>query len=241
MVPKRKILILGFGGTIAMVPDSQGVLKPAKGIEEILAIVPTLQEMAEVTFVQAANLDSTNINASHWKTLHLIIATMQGNFDGIIVTHGTDTMAYTASAISLLCGRELRIPIVFTGSQLPLVREGTDARFNLENAMKTVLEAARNEIVEVMIVFNARVLRANRTIKISESRFDAFDSPAFPRLAEITAMDLFFSPAALKLTAEAPPPMRPDFRRGVLSIEITPEHDNGQLKDGTACLGTKAQ
>jgi L-asparaginase len=156
--------------------------------------------MADVELIQVENKDSTNITPSHWTMLALKIAEIHGDYDAIIITHGTDTMAYTASAVSLALGRELEIPIVFTGSQLPLVAFGSDARFNLENAMKTALEACKEKIAEVMIVFNDFVLRANRTVKISEAKFGAFDSPAFPHLSQITATGVWFIPQALKRT-----------------------------------------
>lgn len=259
---KLKVLILGFGGTIAMVPDASGVLIPAKSIEEILAIVPSLREMADVELVQVENKDSTNINPSHWAKLALKIAEIHGDYDAIIVTHGTDTMAYTAGAVSLALGRELEIPIVFTGSQLPLIAYGSDARFNLENAMKTVLEACKMNIAEVMIVFNDFVLRASRTVKISEARFGAFDSPAFPHLSQITATGVYFIPQTLKVgeddshfgfdlrptSPKKQPPrvkkvvldIKPHFQRSILSVEIVPGLEPAilmaVLKSGT-CQG----
>ncbi len=222
MKSKLKVLILGYGGTIAMVPDTHGVLKPAKRIEEILAIVPSLQEMADVTFFELENRDSTNINPSHWTKLAMKISETTESYDGIIVTHGTDTMSYTAGAVSLALGRDLQIPIVFTGSQLPLVADGTDARFNLENSMKTILEAQATGIAEVMIVFSDRVLRASRAIKTSEAKFPAFDSPAFPHLATITAVGISFIPQAFKAQARTTGEIKPHFQRGILSVEIVP-------------------
>ena len=143
---KRKVSILGFGGTIAMVPDSVGILKPAKSVEEIIAIVPSLMKMADVSFQELERRDSTNINPSHWTKLALKIQEIHNQVDAIIVTHGTDTMAYTAGGVALALGRGLQIPVVFTGSQLPLVADGTDARFNLENAMKTALQACDENV-----------------------------------------------------------------------------------------------
>ncbi|MBI4087589.1 MAG: asparaginase [Candidatus Liptonbacteria bacterium] len=219
---KRKVIILGFGGTIAMVPDAHGVLKPAKGVDEILAIVPSLKEMADISLRQLENRDSTNINPNHWTNLALAIQEIHGQVDGIIVTHGTDTMAYTASAISLALGRGLKIPVVFTGSQLPLIAYGTDARFNLENSMKTVLRACEERIAEVMIVFSERVMRASRAIKTSEASFHAFDSPAFPRLARVDAIGVHFIPEVLKVDEDAPLNVLPNFEHGIFAIDLLP-------------------
>jgi len=232
---KRKVLILGFGGTIAMVPDDSGVLKPAKGVEEILAIVPSLKDMAEISFLGIENLDSTNVNPSHWTKIAFEIARVHGQYDGIIVTHGTDTMPYTASAVSLVFGRKLGIPIVFTGSQLPLVSYGTDAKFNLEWSMKTVLSACDQNVCEVMIVFNGLVLRANRTIKISEADFRAFNSYAFPPLARITATGVSrFVADAIRVESRGEPraiDISPHFQRGILSVEVVPGVEPGILQE----------
>lgn len=214
--------MLGFGGTIAMVPDTTGVLRPAKSIEEILAIVPSIKEMADVTVRQLINLDSTNLNPNHWVTLIDAISAEHENYDAIIVTHGTDTMAYTASAISFALGRGLKKPIIFTGSQLPLVDHGTDARFNLENSIKVALQAIEENIAEVMIVFDDYVLRANRTIKTSESKFRAFDTPAFPHLGSITAVGVAFGPLTLKADPSIPLEIKKDFAEGVLAVELYP-------------------
>lgn len=214
-----------------MVPDSEGILKPAKSIEEILNIVPSIKEMAEVVFEEIENRDSTNINPVHWVKLAEKIANEHNRYDGILVTHGTDTMAYTASAISFALGRGLKIPVVFTGAQLPLVSFGTDARFNLENAVKTILKGAEDKVAEVMIVFSDRVLRANRTIKTSESRFPAFDSPAYSPLATITAMGLTFAPDVLKVDPAVPLQPQAKFHRGILTIDLVPGLEPGILSE----------
>lgn len=219
---KKKILIIGFGGTIAMVHDGEGVLKPAKNIEEILKIVPSLKEMADVNFIELSNRDSTNIFPSHWKELILKIAEFHDNFDGIIITHGTDTMAYTSTAVSLALGRGLKIPIIFTGSQLPLIDVGTDAKFNLENSMKSIIKAVDESIAEVMIVFNDKVLRANRTIKTSEAKFSAFDSPAFPSLGTITAIGVEFSPSVFKKDSAISFVPKAEFCSDILAIDLVP-------------------
>lgn len=229
---KKKIMIIGFGGTIAMVPDRAGVLKPAKSIKELLAMVPSLKDMGEISFLGLENLDSTNINPNHWTKLALQISEIHDQYDGIIVTHGTDTMAYTAGAVSLVLGRGLRIPIIFTGSQLPLVAYGTDAHFNLQWAMKTANVASGKGIAEVMIVFNDVVLRASRAVKTSEARFRAFDSPAFPHLGRITSAGIDFIPEAFrargnKVTATKTLDIKPHFQRGILSVEIVPGLEPG--------------
>src|SRR3989344_4083412 len=216
---KKKILILGFGGTIAMVPDKSGVLRPAKSIDEILKIVPSLAEMANITVKQLVNLDSTNLNPKHWVMLIDEICAQLEKYDGILVTHGTDTMAYTSCAVSLALGRGLKKPIVFTGSQLPLVDQGTDARFNLENSIKVIVEAIKENIAEVMVVSSDYILRA---IKTSESKFIAFDSPVFPHLGSITAVGVSFNSLALKADKSIKLKVDKNFSEGILAIELYP-------------------
>lgn len=223
---KPRVKILGFGGTIAMAPDVDGVLKPAKTVTELVQQVPNLSEMADVRLEQVLNKDSTNITPNNWRLLARKIEDAQnGRSDGVIVTHGTDTMAYTAGAVALALGTGLRIPVVFTGAQLPFVTPGSDARFNLENAMRTVLEAKKENIAEVMITFSDKVLRAARAIKISEANFTAFDSPAIPPLASITATGIKFQDFAIRKDWHRPLNVKPEFSRQIFTAEVVPGLD----------------
>ncbi len=220
-----RVKIIGFGGTIAMAPDREGVLHPAKSVNELISQVPSLDSLARVTLEQVQNKDSTNITPKDWRQLISKIhdAEQSTLIDGIVVTHGTDTMAYTASAVALAFGRELSIPVVFTGAQLPMGTPGTDARFNLENAMKTVIAAKNEGITEAMIVFSNKVLRGARTIKISEAEFDAFDSPAIPPLASITATGIEFQDFAFRhdgVKTEQNPKLK--FNRHIFTVEVVP-------------------
>jgi len=238
----KKIAILGFGGTIAMIPDTSGTLVPAKGVEELIRYVPQLTKMADVELIQLENLDSTNVNPIHWGKLAQDIYSVYDRCDAVIVTHGTDTMAYTASAIALALGRNIKIPVIFTGSQLPIAEPGNDAHFNLENSMKTALQAIEEDIAEVMIVFSDRVLRAARSIKTSEARFDAFDSPAYPHLAQITATGVAFSPLAMKREKKLVKNLRPkaDFNSSIFTLDLTPGLDPKILRALIATSGCEA-
>ena len=198
---KPKVLVMGCGGTIAMVMDKHGVLRAAKTVKELLAMVPTLRHHANIDLRQLSNVDSSDLNPSDWTKFAIEIAKAveSEKYDGILVTHGTDTMAYTATAVAFVLGKKLDIPIVFTGSQLALVTFGTDARFNMENALQVLIEASKRRIAEVMIVFNDLVIRASRCIKVSEAAFAAFGSPAFPPLARISATGVTFHPEARRI------------------------------------------
>ncbi len=223
---KKRILILGCGGTIACVLRGNALV-PAKTIAQIVRAVPGLTKHADVALRQMEQRDSTDLTPHHWSVFAQAIADAVegGQYDGIIVTHGTDTMAYSATAVALFLGPTLTIPVVFTGSQLSLVEFGTDARFNLENAMKTVLEASRRRIAEVMIVFNDSVLRAARSIKASEAGFAAFTSPAFPPLGIISAVGVHFTPLARRIQEGmvfVPSRITKNFSRGILVLDLVP-------------------
>ncbi len=179
----KRILILHTGGTITMqLHDSQ---KDRSGsafsfnLDFFNEQVPGLQEIAELESMTLFLEDSSNMVPGLWERLANAINERYEDFDGFVVLHGTDTMAYTASALSF--GFEnLSKPVVFTGSQVPLSNRRTDARRNLINSV----ELATLNLPEVCICFNDRVYRGNRATKISIGDFDAFASPNHPVLAE---------------------------------------------------------
>lgn len=218
---KPKILMIGHGGTITM-HESEGGLVPVLDASGIIDLVPGIKEVADVELIQLDNVDSTNINESHWSKLIMRISENVDKYDGILVTHGTDTMAYTATAVSLGLGRGLQIPIVFTGSQLPLTSFETDARVNLERSVSVLSKAIEQDYAEVLIVFGDRVLRANRSIKTSEARFDAFDSPAFTRLGDITATGVTFAPSTLSKVEGGQIDLQPKFDSDIVCLELVP-------------------
>ncbi len=221
----EKIALIGFGGTIAMVPNAEGALSPATSAEELVEHAPGLRQMGDaLDVIQLVNKDSTNINPADWQLLIDKVAELQTEYDGFMVTHGTDTMPYTATALALAFAERLPKPIIFTGSQLPIIDRGTDARVNLERSMKILLEVLDQGILETMVVFSDKVLRAARTVKINEASFDAFDSPAFPHLANMTATQTVFSPLAYhgdRQNATAVVPKR-EFESGIVSLDVRP-------------------
>lgn len=225
MTHKKRILMIGMGGTIAQAPDAQGTLHPAQNVEELFAFVPEVRPLADFDLVELCNIDSTNVHPSHWTALiEKIEQAMHGGmYDGIVVTHGTDTMAWTATAVALAFGVHLPIPIVFTGSQRPLSEAGSDARMNLPNAVRTLVAASEKHIAEVMIVFSDQILRASRTVKTNELRFAAFHSPAFPALGIIDANGITFSPAArCVFNAQKPAQVHKHFNSGIIGIDVSP-------------------
>ena len=177
----KKILLIHTGGTFGMVPSHPNkILKPGSFQNEVLTRVPELQKLAAIDVAIPFNLDSSDIAGEEWDILGRLIFENLDDYDGFVVIHGTDTMVYTAAALSFSLSN-LPKPVVLTGSQRPLSKLRSDARFNLIDAV----ELATMEIPEVMIVFGGHVLRGNRAKKISVTRYEAFDTPNFPHLGEI--------------------------------------------------------
>jgi L-asparaginase len=183
---RGNILILYTGGTFGMTYDTRGVLIPFD-FSLILYHLPTLKNLAlELTVISFEKpIDSSNIDPAHWKSLAKIIAEHYNTHDGFVVLHGTDTMAYTASALSFMLGG-LTKPVVFTGAQLPISEPRSDARENLITALE--LASARKDgqalVPEVCIYFDYELLRGNRSKKVESLQFDAFDSGNYPALAK---------------------------------------------------------
>lgn len=184
--PRARILIIYTGGTFGMTYDKEGVLVPFN-FGYILDQLPTLKNLAlEITaFSFEDPIDSSNINIDHWQLIASIISDQYQLQDGFVVLHGTDTMAYTASALSFML-EGLSKPVVFTGAQLPISEPRSDARENLITALD-IASAYQNGVPivpEVCIYFDYKLLRGNRSKKVESMQFDAFDSGNYPPLAK---------------------------------------------------------
>ena len=173
----KHILMIGTGGTIAseMSPDG---LTPEISSEQLLAAVPCIGELCEVDCLQLYSLDSTSLCPAHWQGLARAIRERYDDYDGFVVSHGTDTMAYTAAALSYLIQGSPK-PIVLTGAQKPIWFDGTDSKRNLTDAF---LYACRG-CGGVQIVFNGKVILGTRARKTFSKSFQAFSSVNFPDLA----------------------------------------------------------
>ncbi len=195
---------------------------PAENVEEILKLIPNLKDVADVEMQVLSNKDSTDVGPEDWTRIAMFLYNNHDKYDGFVITHGTNTMSYTASALTLALGKGFKKPVVITGSQLPLTVYGNDARFNFENAVKTAAMAAAENINEVMIVFSDIILRGCRTVKVSESRFRAFESPAFPEIGTITSTGIHFNYNARKMDPTIPLNLAPRFSSNIISIDLTP-------------------
>ena len=187
MLSKAKILLIYTGGTIGMKKDfATGALK-AFNFSKLLQRIPELKlldcEIETISFEHP--IDSSNMNPEKWVKLAKIIEENYALFDGFVVLHGSDTMSYTASALSFMM-ENLAKPIIFTGSQLPIGDLRTDAKENLITAIQiaSLRENGRAVIQEVGLYFEYKLYRANRTTKINAEHFKAFTSPNYSFLIE---------------------------------------------------------
>jgi L-asparaginase len=187
MQSKPKILLIYTGGTIGMMKDFEtGALK-AFNFSKLLQKIPELKQLdcqiETISFEKP--IDSSNMNPDKWSKIASIIEENYDNFDGFVVLHGSDTMSYSASALSFML-ENLSKPVVFTGSQLPIGDLRTDAKENLITAIQiaSLQQKGKPVIQEVCLYFEYKLYRGNRTTKINAEHFNAFASPNYTDLAE---------------------------------------------------------
>jgi L-asparaginase len=187
MQAKAKILLIYTGGTIGMMKDfDSGALK-AFDFSKLISKIPELKQLdcdiETISFEKP--LDSSNMTSIHWISIANSIQNNYDGFDGFVVLHGSDTMSYTASALSFML-ENLSKPVIITGSQLPIGDLRTDAKENLITAIQIASLQTKNKPVvsEVGLYFEYKLYRGNRTTKINAEHFNAFASPNYPELAE---------------------------------------------------------
>jgi L-asparaginase len=187
MQAKAKILLIYTGGTIGMMKDfDSGALK-AFDFSKLISKIPELKQLdcdiETISFEKP--LDSSNMTSIHWISIANSIQNNYDAFDGFVVLHGSDTMSYTASALSFML-ENLSKPVIITGSQLPIGDLRTDAKENLITAIQIASLQTKNKpvISEVGLYFEYKLYRGNRTTKINAEHFNAFASPNYPELAE---------------------------------------------------------
>ena len=180
MENKKKILFIGTGGTISSKNAGQG-LAPGMLAEELMAYCPVIRDFCEVDCVQPIFLDSTNMRPGHWIKLADTVRSAYDQYDGFVIAHGTDTLAYTAAGLSYLI-QTSRKPIVITGSQKPIDAIGSDATRNLTDAF---IYACDDQSRDVNVVFFGSVIAGTRAKKNYSRSYSAFGSVNFPEIARI--------------------------------------------------------
>lgn len=188
----KKILMLGTGGTIACVPSADGLV-PALDGPAMIKLVPELEDVCAIETKQILNLDSSNLAPQHWKIIAEAIAAHYEQYDGFVITHGTDTMAYTAAALSqMLCNCQK--PVVLTGAQLPIQAEGSDAPDNIYHSFL----AATSSLKGVALVFGDQVIHGAYAKKLYTENFNGFASINRAPMATIRHNHLFWEKRALQ-------------------------------------------
>ena len=198
----KKILWLSTGGTIASVPGPDGFV-PQKSGAQMKDLLPGLDEICSVDCREVFSLDSSNVQPYHWSRLAEAVGAAYNDYNGFVITHGTDTMAYTASALCWML-KNLGKPVVVTGSQLPLADPRTDGRANILNAFSVACSGRPG----VFVVFGGRVMRGSSVKKMDTKDFNAFHSVNERPAAEISAAGIIWNSSD---------PARPDGEFRVMS------------------------
>lgn len=220
----NRILIIYTGGTIGMVQDQDGQLIPFD-FDNIKNNVPELNRLNYHLEVISFNplIDSSNMSPKDWKKIAVLIAASYTKFDGFVILHGSDTMAYTASALAYMF-ENLAKPVVLTGSQLPIGEIRTDAKENLITALE--IAASKNEdgtatVPEVCIYFDYHLFRGCRATKVHADKFDAFKSPNYPILAE-AGVDIKYNKDVILSTPTEPLIVHTEFSGACASLKLFP-------------------
>ena len=216
---KSRILLLTTGGTIASLPTDDG-LAPGLDGEDLAELLPRgVTDSYDITIQDILHLDSSNIQPEEWQTIARHVFEQMGAYDGIVITHGTDTMAYTASILSFML-RGIAIPVVLTGAQLPMTHPLSDGMENL----RTALAMAASGVAGVFLAFDRKVILGCRAVKTRTTDFDAFESVNWPLAASVDGKGLQICREAIPTTAGACT-LRDRLCDKVFLIKLTPGLD----------------
>ncbi|HIZ94943.1 asparaginase [Flavonifractor sp. An112] len=216
---KSRILLFTTGGTIASLPTDDG-LAPGLDGEGLAELLPRgVTDSYDITIRDILHLDSSNIQPEEWQTIARHVFEQRGAYDGIVITHGTDTMAYTASILSFML-RGISIPVVLTGAQLPMTHPLSDGMENL----RTALAMAASGVAGVFLAFDRKVILGCRAVKTRTTDFDAFESVNWPLAASVDGKGLQIHREAIPTTAGACT-LRDRLCDKVFLIKLTPGLD----------------
>ena len=227
---KKKILLLTTGGTIASVPGGEGLEPHRSGVME--RELEQLRTYYDITVQDVMCLDSSNMTPEEWQLIARHVFENRAGFDGIVISHGTDTMAYSASAVTFMLP-DIDLPVVFTGSQLPLADMLSDGPDNL----RTAFAMAASGHPGVFLAFDRKVMLGCRAVKVRASGFSAFESVNARYAAQVSNRGLVVDPEILpRRTGE--PKLCPDISRNVFLLKLTPGL-NPAVFDMLAAMGYK--
>ncbi|GAA4857971.1 asparaginase [Paenibacillus vulneris] len=180
----KKLLLLATGGTITAVQGEEG-LAPGMDAEELVSFLQAKDQSVQLESKLLMNIDSTNMQPESWVEIAKAVYENYPHYDGFVITHGTDTMAYTSAALSYML-QNLSKPVVITGSQIPINYKKTDAKKNVMDAIRFACEDTGG----VFLVFDGRVIRGTRAVKIRTKSYDAFESINHPYVAYINESEI---------------------------------------------------
>ena len=211
---KKKILLLTTGGTIASVPGGEGLEPHRSGVME--RELEQLRTYYDITVQDVMCLDSSNITPEEWQLIARHVFENRAGFDGIVISHGTDTMAYSASAVTFMLP-DIDLPVVFTGSQLPLADMLSDGPDNL----RTAFAMAASGCAGVFLAFDRKVMLGCRAVKVRASGFSAFESVNARYAAQVSNRGLVVDPEILpRQSGKAR--LCTDISRNVFLLKLTP-------------------
>lgn len=211
----KKILLITTGGTIASEPTSEG-LAPSLNGQSLASHLCGADSDYDITIQNLFQLDSSNIQPEEWQCMARAVADNYINYDGIVLTHGTDTMAYTASVLSFML-RNIPIPVVLTGSQLPIGHPLTDGVENLRCA----LAMASSGKPGIFVAFHRKIMLGTRAVKVRTTAFDAFESVNCPCAAVIDSGGLNINHGILPV-CDGPFELEDQLCNGVFLVKLTP-------------------
>ena len=198
-----------------MVRTPDGDLVPCQSASMLLDLVPEARQIADIDLLPIANIDSTNLEPSLWLTLAKTIFDQMKEYDGFVLTHGTDTLAYTSAALSFML-QELGKPVIITGSQVPLEEIGSDGRGNLINSFRVAV----SDIAEVAVVFGSLIMRGTRAKKTSAFDMQAFTSANDPPLGHI-GLSIKFNPD-IRFRAKRKPLLQAHLDSNIAMLPVYP-------------------
>ena len=211
---KKKILLLTTGGTIASMPGGEGLEPHRSDVME--RELEQLRTYYEITVRDVMCLDSSNIRPEEWQMIAGEIFEHRKGYDGVVVSHGTDTMAYTASAVTFMLP-DIDVPVVFTGSQLPMGHMLSDAPDNL----RTAFAMAASGVPGVFVAFDRKVMLGCRAVKVRASGFSAFESINAGYVARVTDRGLTLNEDCLP-ACTGPAALRTEISKNVFLLKLTP-------------------
>lgn len=231
----KKILFLSTGGTIASTTSENGLIPTVNG-KDIINLIPELKNICQIDHRTLFSLDSSNIQPEDWVLMSRAVyeAFSDSRYDGIVITHGTDTMAYSASALSFMV-QNLKKPVIFTGSQLPIEAPGTDGKRNILDAF---LAACDERLAGVYIVFDRLLIHGCHAKKLCSRDFHAFESINVPPVGHITDQGVLLDEKA-KAPDDSPMILNAVFDDSVFLLKLFPG-TKPQILETIPGLGYKA-